>query len=176
MQVDHPRDGQVHQDRTGPLLTAWEQAFTTPASWRESLAAGMDAMIELLEADRSVAKTCVLAQLPVSTGGPLVWHRELVRGRIVDVMHRQWDRCGGPPVPSVHFEVFLGEACTLLRDRAAKGTSYADLTGLVVALWGREDRPSVTARPEVIADGAHADGSRRLARRRSGGHSRPAAL
>lgn len=173
MQVDHPRESQARQDPTGPLLTAWEQAFTAPTSWRESLAAGMDAMIELLEADRNVAKTCVLAQLPVSTGGPLVWHRELVRGRIVDVMHRQWDRCGGPPVPSVHFEVFLGEACTLLRDRAAKGTSYADLTGLVVALWGGESDRRASADVEV---GVSGDGLQHSpARKRPSGHSRPAA-
>lgn len=132
---------EVGEDPRGPLLAAWEEAFVAPAVWREKLAAGMIAMVELLERDPEIAKTCVLSRLPVTTGGALVWHRELVRARVVEVMHREWETCGGQHVPPLHFEVLVGEACTLLRHRRETGDSYADLPAQILALWG--DRGAV---------------------------------
>lgn len=132
-------------DPRGPLLAAWEDAFTAPSIWSESLAAGATAMVEILEHDRDVARTCVLAQLPVTTGGALVWHRELIRSRVAEIMHRQWEACGGQSLPRMHFEVLLGEACTLLRQRQATGDSYADLPDLLLSMWGSDARRPAAA-------------------------------
>lgn len=128
----------THYEPRGALFAAWEDAFTAPATWRESLGAGARAVARLLEQDRDVVDTCVLAYLPVTTGGSLVWHREIVRSRIAQIMHEKWTACGGRPVPRMHFEVLLGEACTLLRERQRTGASYADLPDVILAMWGRE--------------------------------------
>ena len=130
-------DATQHEPR-GSLFAAWEDAFTAPATWRESLVAGTRAVAQLLEQDRGVVDTCVLAYLPVTTSGSLVWHREIVRSRIAEIMHEKWEACGGRPVPRMHFEVLLGEACTLLRERQRTGASYADLPDVILAMWGRE--------------------------------------
>lgn len=122
----------------GSLFSAWEAAFNAPSTWRASFLAGIDAVVRLLEHDRQVGDTCVLAQLPVTTGGTLVWHREIVRSRIAEIMHAKWAACGGPPVPLMHFEVLLGEACTLMRERLRTGASFADLPEMILSMWGRE--------------------------------------
>lgn len=130
-------DATYHEPR-GSLFAAWEDAFTAPVTWRESFVSGIRAVAQLLEQDRRVVDTCVLAYLPVTTSGSLVWHREIVRSRIAEIMHEKWEACGGRPVPRMHFEVLLGEACTLLRERQRTGASYADLPEVVLAMWGRE--------------------------------------
>lgn len=128
----------VQPDRTAPLVEVWEQAFTGPSSWRASLYAGMRAVTAQLDRDGDVSDSCILAQLPDSVEGPLVWHRELVRGRIIATMVGHWYRCGGPRVPELSFEMFLGEVCTLLQDRMGRGGTLAGLAEEAVALWGRE--------------------------------------
>jgi len=128
----------TYREPRGSLFAAWEEAFTAPATWRESFVSGLRAVVRLLEEDRRVADTCVLAYLPVTTSGSLVWHREIVRSRIAEIMHDKWVVCGGPVVPRMHFEVLLGEACTLLRERHRTGASYADLPDMVLTMWGRE--------------------------------------
>ncbi len=127
-----------HAEPRGSLFAAWEAAFTAPVTWRESFVSGIEAVVRLLEQDRRVVDTCVLAYLPVTTGGSLVWHREIVRSRITEIMHDKWIACGGRIVPRMHFEVLLGEACTLLRDRLRTGASFADLPAEILSLWGRE--------------------------------------
>lgn len=128
----------TYREPRGSLFATWEEAFTAPATWRESFVAGIRAVVRLLEQDRRIVDTCVLAYLPVTTGGTLVWHREIVRSRIAEIMHDKWNACGGPKVPRMHFEVLLGEACTLMRERQRSGASFADLPEMILTMWGLE--------------------------------------
>jgi hypothetical protein len=125
-------------DRTVPLIEVWEQAFLRPSAWRPALHAGMTALVRALEDDPQVCDACVLARLPASVDGPLVWHRELARGRVLRTLVDHWYACGGGWVPELTFEMFLGEVCTLLQERLDVGGSFADLPDETVALWGRE--------------------------------------
>ncbi|WP_022926973.1 hypothetical protein [Patulibacter americanus] len=135
-------------DRTVPLIQVWEQAFLRPTVWREALHAGMTALVETLEADPQVCDACVLARLPASVDGPVVWHRELTRGRVLRTLTAHWYRCGGARVPELSFEMFLGEVCTLLQDCLDDGGSFSDLPDEAVSLWGQE--PSAAGRrPEA---------------------------
>jgi hypothetical protein len=138
-------------DRTVPLIEVWEQAFLRPDAWRPALYAGMTALVEALEQDPQVCDACVLARIPASVDGPLVWHRELARGRVLRTLIDHWYRCGGARVPELSFEMFLGEVCTLMQDRLDAGGSFADLPDETVALWGRE--------PGAAADGRDTLGS-----------------
>ncbi len=126
----------TYREPRGTLFSAWQEAFTAPGAWSESFEAGIEAVVQLLEEDPRVAETCVLASLPVSTSGPLVWHREIVRARIAEIMHVKWQECGGADVPRMTFEVLLGEACTLMRARHEAGDSFSDLPSLILGMWG----------------------------------------
>jgi hypothetical protein len=136
-------------DRTVPLIEVWEQAFLRPTVWREALHAGMTALAEALEADPQVCDACVLARLPASVDGPVVWHRELTRGRVLRTLAGHWYRCGGGRVPELTFEMFLGEVCTLLQDRLDDGGSFAALPDEAVSLWGQEP-PTAGHGPDAL--------------------------
>lgn len=140
-------------DRTVPLIEVWEQAFLRPTVWRSALHAGMTALAEALEEDPQVCDACVLARLPASVDGPVVWHRELTRGRILRTLTDHWYRCGGPRVPELTFEMFLGEVCTLLQDRLGGRGSVAGLADETVALWGQEPG-SGDSQPEAMRSAA----------------------
>ncbi|EHN08837.1 hypothetical protein PAI11_43430 [Patulibacter medicamentivorans] len=133
MDLADPRPG---SGELGALITAWERAFLSGATWSGSLIAGMGALAETLEADPSAADACVLTRVPDPAEAALIWHRELVRARITAALRSQWERYGEHSVPSVYFEIFVGAICTALRDRVDRGGGYDELATLALELWG----------------------------------------
>lgn len=141
-------------DRTIPLIEVWEREFTRPTVWRPALHAGITALVRELERGPEICDACVLARLPASVDGPVVWHRELTRGRVLRTLVDHWYRCGGARVPELTFEVFLGEVCTLLQDRLDAGQGFAGLPDEAVALWGREPGSASYAGDELRSTAA----------------------